>query len=123
MLQTFKADLFKALGHPVRIRILELLRAGEQAVSELQAELEIDASSVSQQLAVLRNRRLITGRKQGTSVYYRVVDEQVFELLDIARMMFDRHLLELHEMAREDDASRPDGSDARLAGAGEPPAS
>ena len=115
MLQTFKADLFKALGHPVRIRILELLRTGEQTVSELQAQLEIDASSVSQQLAVLRNRRLIAGRKQGTSVYYRAVDEQVFELLDIARMMFDRHLHALHEMAREDDAARLDPSlaDAR----------
>jgi ArsR family transcriptional regulator len=119
MLQTFKADLFKALGHPVRIRILELLRTGEQGVSELQAQLEIDASSVSQQLAVLRNRRLITGRKQGTSVFYRVVDEQVFELLDIARMMFDRHLLELNEMAREDDAARLEAAGAALLDGGE----
>lgn len=112
MLQTFKADLFKALGHPVRIRMLELLRTGEQTVSELQAQLAIDASSVSQQLAVLRNRRLIVGRKQGTSVYYRTVDEQVFELLDIARMMFDRHLLALQAMAEEDDAGRLDAPGA-----------
>src|SRR5688572_17631351 len=118
MLQTFKADLFKALGHPVRIRILELLRTGEQAVSELQARLEIDPSSVSQQIAVLRNRQLIVGRKQGTSVYYRVIDEQVFELLDIARMMFDRQLRELHAMAREDDSARLDAPDAALPDAG-----
>ena len=118
MLQTFKADLFKALGHPVRIRILELLRTGEQAVSELQARLEIDPSSVSQQLAVLRNRQLIVGRKQGTSVYYRVIDEQVFELLDIARMMFDRQLRQLHAMAREDDSARFDAPDATLPDAG-----
>jgi ArsR family transcriptional regulator len=120
MLQTFKADLFKALGHPVRIRMLELLRDGEQTVSELQAQLAIDASSVSQQLAVLRNRRLIVGRKQGTSVYYRAVDEQVFELLDIARMMFDRHLLELQAMAEEDDAGRLDASGATPPGPGTP---
>lgn len=106
MLQTFKAELFKALGHPARIRILERLRTGEQTVSELQEVLEIDPSSVSQQLAVLRGRRLVEGRKQGTSVYYRVVDERVYELLDIARGMFDQQLLSLQAMADEDDAVR-----------------
>ena len=108
MLQEFKSELFKALAHPVRIRILELLRAGEQTVSELQAQLEIDPSSVSQQLAVLRNRRLVTGRKQGTSVYYRAQDEQVYALLDTARAMFDQHLLDLQTAADEDDALRSD---------------
>jgi ArsR family transcriptional regulator len=101
VLQVFKAELFKALGHPVRIRILELLRAGERTVSELQAELEIDASSVSQQLAVLRGRQLVTGRKKGTSVHYSVSDPQIFELLDIARSVFDRHLTALQAMAEE----------------------
>lgn len=104
VLQTFKAELFKALGHPVRIRILELLRNGEQTVSELQAQLEIDPSSVSQQLAVLRNRQLVVGRKQGTSVYYSAVDPQVYDLLDVARAMFNRHLLTLQAMADEDDS-------------------
>jgi ArsR family transcriptional regulator len=106
VLQTYKAELFKALGHPTRIRILEQLRNGEQTVSELQAGLVVDLSSVSQQLAVLRNRSLIIGRKQGTSVYYRVVDERVFDLLDIARVMFDQQLLVLQAMADEDDALR-----------------
>ena len=69
MLQGFKADLFKALGHPVRIRILELLRSGERTVSDLQSQLQIEASSVSQQLAVLRSRQLVVGRKEGTSAY------------------------------------------------------
>ena len=85
MLQTFKAELFKALAHPVRIRILELLRNGEMTVSELQSRLEIEAPSVvSQQLAVLRARQLVTGRKEGTNVHYRVVDPQLFALLDAA---------------------------------------
>ena len=101
MLQGFKAELFKALGHPVRIRILELLRNGERTVSELQGELAIDASSVSQQLAVLRARQLVTGRKEGTSVHYSVADPQVFELLEIARSIFDRHLTALQAMAEE----------------------
>lgn len=102
MLQGFKAELFKALGHPVRIRLLELLRDEERTVSELQLALAIDAGSVSQHLAVLRARQLVTGRKEGTSVYYRVADPQVFALLDTARAIFDRHLTTLQAMAHED---------------------
>jgi DNA-binding transcriptional ArsR family regulator len=104
MLQGFKAELFKALGHPVRIRILELLRVSERTVSELQAQLEIEASSVSQQLAVLRSRQLVSGRREGTNVYYSVADPQVFDLLDVARAMFDRQLVTLQAMADEDTA-------------------
>jgi DNA-binding transcriptional ArsR family regulator len=110
MLQGFKAELFKALGHPVRIHILELLRDGERTVSELQTALEIDASTVSQQLAVLRSRQLVTGRKEGTSVYYRVADPAVFELLDIARSIFNRHLVALQAMAEEPAAPVADGN-------------
>ena len=114
MLQGFKAELFKALGHSIRIRILELLRDGERSVSDLQMALEIDASSVSQQLAVLRARQLVVGRKEGTSVYYRAVDPQVFELLDIARSMFDRHLIALQAMVDDD---VPDTASADAGGA------
>ena len=102
MLQTFKAELFKALSHPVRIRILELLRSGEMTVSELHFQLEVDSSSVSQQLALLRARQLVAGRKDGTSVHYRVVDPQVFILLDVARDIFSRHLVSLQAMADGD---------------------
>lgn len=105
MLQGYKAELFKALGHPTRIRILELLREGERTVSDLQAELAIEASSVSQQLAQLRSRQLVSGRKEGTSVYYSVVDQQVFDLLDTARAMFQRQLATLQELADGDESS------------------
>lgn len=105
MLQGYKAELFKALGHPVRIRILELLRDGERTVTQLQEALEIETSSVSQQLAQLRARQLVTGRKDGTSVYYSVVDPHVFDLLDTARAMFQRHLEALQELAERDDAT------------------
>jgi ArsR family transcriptional regulator len=108
VLQGFKAELFKALSHPVRIRILELLRAGEMTVSELQSRLEIEPSSASQQLAVLRGRRLVVGRKEGNSVHYRVVDPQVFDLLDVARAMFERHLLALQALVDENPAQRLD---------------
>lgn len=110
MLQGFKAELFKALGHPVRIHILELLREGERTVSELQAALGIDASTVSQQLAVLRSRQLVAGRKEGTSVYYRVADPAVFELLDIARSIFNRHLIALQAMADDSASTVADGN-------------
>jgi DNA-binding transcriptional ArsR family regulator len=104
MLQGFKAELFKALSHPIRIRILEMLRIGEMTVSELRERLDIEASSVSQQLGVLRARQLVVGRKEGTSVYYRVVDPKVFELLDIARALFERQLGALQALADESDA-------------------
>jgi ArsR family transcriptional regulator len=110
MLQGFKAELFKGLGHPVRIRILELLRSGERTVSELQSSLQIEPSSVSQQLAVLRARQLVSGRKEGTSVYYAVTDPAVFDLLDIARAMFDRQLITLQAMADSDDADAADST-------------
>ena len=102
MLQGFKADLFKALAHPVRIRILELLRGQERSVSELQEALDIEMSSVSQQLAILRGRQLVVGRKEGNSVYYSVVDPQVYALLDTARAMFQRHVAELQDLAERD---------------------
>ncbi|HWV23738.1 MAG TPA: metalloregulator ArsR/SmtB family transcription factor [Thermomicrobiales bacterium] len=105
MLQGYKAELFKALGHPVRIRILEILRQGEQTVSGLQQELGIEMPSVSQQLSVLRARQLVVGRKEGTSVFYSVVDPQVFDLLDTARAMFQRQLDDLQELADADRAS------------------
>lgn len=115
MLQGFKAELFKALGHPIRIRILELLRNGERTVSDLQAALDIDAGSVSQHLAVLRGRQLVVGRKEGTSVYYRVSDSHVFDLLDAARAIFDRHLITLQGMA-DGEPLEVDETDGPLAG-------
>jgi ArsR family transcriptional regulator len=105
VLQGFKAELFKALGHPVRIRILELLRGGERTVSELQTHLQIEASSVSQQLGVLRARHIVVGRKEGTSVYYRVTDPKLFDLLDTGRAIFEGHLVSLQTMAAAGDDS------------------
>lgn len=73
------------LGHPKRVRILELLQDGERAVGELQVQIELDSSGTSQHLAALRRLGLIEGRRRGTSVYYRVCDERVFDLLSTAR--------------------------------------
>jgi ArsR family transcriptional regulator len=115
-LHRFKAEFFRALGHPARLRILELLRSGERSVSELQAELEIDSSSVSQQLAVMRAKNIVDTRRAGTSVFYSVRDPQVFQLLDVARDIFNNHLIDLQAMLEsqaQDDGTetpRPNGT-------------
>ena len=76
-----KANLFRVLGHPARVRILELLHEGERSVGALQAELGLDSGGTSQHLAALRRIGVVESRRQGTSVFYRVDDEQVFDLL------------------------------------------
>lgn len=69
-LYRMKADFFKTLGHPVRIRVLELLSERDQAVSEMLPEVGIEAANLSQQLAVLRRAGLVTARREGLSVLY-----------------------------------------------------
>jgi DNA-binding transcriptional ArsR family regulator len=101
-LQGFKADLFKALAHPARIRVLELLRDGEKSVTALQLALGIEGSTVSQQLAILRMKNLVDTRKSGNNIYYRLRDPQVNNLLAVARRMFDAHLVQLQSMSSED---------------------
>src|SRR2546423_13727302 len=83
-LQTFKAQFFRALAHPVRIRILEILVRGSRTVQELQVALDLEQPVVSQQLAVLRNQNIVTTRKEGLSVRYAVRDPAVGDLLDAA---------------------------------------
>lgn len=97
-LHQFKAEFFKALGHPARLVILEHLRVSEKNVNELQTALGIDQSSVSQHLALLRTKNIVESRKQGTAVYYRVRDPMVFQLLDIAREIFNNHLIDTQAM-------------------------
>src|SRR5579863_5126254 len=82
-----KAEFFKTLGHPARIRVLEVLREGERSVSDLVPEVGLEASHLSQQLAVLRRANLVQTRKEGTSVLYSVANPMVFELLDVARQI------------------------------------
>ena len=99
-LRQFKAEFFKALAHPLRIRALELLRDGPLSVGHLQAAIGAPASSISQQLAVLRSRNVVVTERRGTSVIYRVRDPELFELLDVARRLFNAHLEDTIEMLR-----------------------
>jgi DNA-binding transcriptional ArsR family regulator len=93
-LQQFKAEFFKALAHPMRIRILEVLSEGERNVNELQAILGSEGSAVSQQLAVLRAKNLVNTVKEGTMVVYSLRDPLLKDLLAVARQIFDNHLVE-----------------------------
>lgn len=93
-LQQFKADFFKALGHPLRIRILELLAEGDKNVNELQAIIGSEGSAVSQQLAVLRNKNIVYGTKDGNKVTYSLRDPMIVELLAVARQIFNNHLID-----------------------------
>src|SRR5216684_2717568 len=100
-LQAFKAEFFKALAHPIRIRILEVLVHGERNVHELQEALGLDQPTVSQQLAVLRAKNIVDARKEGTAVRYSVRDTTVRDLLDVTRRIFDNHLIGTQTMLRE----------------------
>jgi DNA-binding transcriptional ArsR family regulator len=97
----FKAAFFKALAHPVRIHILDALREGEQNVNELKDILGIEAPNASQQLAILRAKNLVNTRKDGNNVYYSVRDPAIFELLDISKIIFNNHLIDLQAVLEE----------------------
>jgi DNA-binding transcriptional ArsR family regulator len=100
-LQAFKARFFKALAHPVRIRIVELLVERDRSVQELQAALALDQSSVSQHLAVLRANQVVTARKEGATVRYALRDALVGDLLAVARRIFGNQLAGTQDMLRE----------------------
>jgi ArsR family transcriptional regulator len=93
-----KAELFKALAHPARIRALELLAEGERSVGELQPLVGIESSHLSQQLAVLRRAGLVTTRKDGPSVIYAIRDPQLIELLAVARRILISSLAETEDL-------------------------
>ena len=100
-LQSFKAEFFRALAHPVRIRVLEVLVRGERSVQELQETLGLDQPVVSQQLAILRAKNVVVTRKEGTTVRYALRDPLVDDLLKVARRIFNNHLVGTQGLLRE----------------------
>lgn len=97
-LHRFKAELFKTLGNPLRIKILELLRDGDITVADMLQRLEVEPSTASQQLAVLRAHGIVEGQREGTTVRYRLRDPLVIELLDVARRLFNNRVLDLQQL-------------------------
>ena len=100
-LQTFKARFFRALAHPARIQILEILARGGRTVQELQDALALEQPIVSQQLAVLRNQDIVLAQKRGSSVRYTLRDPLVGDLLNVARRIFNNQLVSRGGLLRE----------------------
>lgn len=96
-LVNFKAEFFKALANPLRIRILDELRSEELTVSEIRERLNVELPNVSQQLAVLRAKNLVRSRKQSNNIYYSCSDPTVFKLLDVAKEIFNNHLIDVRD--------------------------
>ncbi|HEY3269466.1 MAG TPA: metalloregulator ArsR/SmtB family transcription factor [Armatimonadota bacterium] len=97
-LQSWKAEFFKALAHPARIRILECLREGERSAGEIMEELRMEQSNGSQHLAVLRNKGFVTARREGTTILYSVRHPMIFQILDMLREYFHEHLSEVRTL-------------------------
>jgi len=77
-----KAKTLKALGQPTRLRIMEYLRDGERCVCEIFPAIGGQQSNVSRHLAVLKQAGLVSDRREGVSIYYRVLDPALYQLLD-----------------------------------------
>jgi len=109
-LRRFKADIFQALAHPTRIAILELLSDGELSAGELIEKLGMEQANVSQHLAVLRSKQLVSNRRAGNQVFYSVRDRIIIEVLTLMRKYFHAHLAEalgmLDEMEKPLEAAR-----------------
>jgi ArsR family transcriptional regulator len=100
-----KATLFRVLGHPARVRILELLRDGERSVGSLQAELGLGEGSTSQHLGALRRTGLVQSRRDGTTIYYRVDNRRVFDLLAAGRDIIANQLANQQSILNELESS------------------
>ena len=100
-LNEIKAELFKALAHPARVRALEVLTEGERSVSELQPLMGIESSHLSQQLGVLRRAGLVSTRKEGSTVIYALRDPLVGDLLAVAKRLLLRSLTTTRDLLDE----------------------
>ncbi|WP_416979783.1 ArsR/SmtB family transcription factor [Streptomyces sp. T028] len=108
-LYQLKAEFFKTLGHPARIRVLELLSEREHAVAEMLPEVGIEPAHLSQQLAVLRRANLVRTRKEGSTVYYSLANPRVAELLRVARSILSGVLAGQAELLADLQAMQREG--------------
>ncbi|MGW5423789.1 ArsR/SmtB family transcription factor [Streptomyces sp. NPDC003943] len=96
-----KAEFFRMLGHPVRIRVLELLQDGPMAVRDLLAQIEVEPPALSQQLAVLRRSGIVISTREGSTVVYRLAGGDVAELMQAARRILTEMLAGQNELLAE----------------------
>ncbi|MFI6409365.1 ArsR/SmtB family transcription factor [Streptomyces sp. NPDC050548] len=96
-----KAEFFRMLGHPVRIRVLELLQDGPMPVRDLLAAIEVEPAGLSQQLAVLRRSGIVTSTREGATVVYELAGGDVADLMGAARRILTEMLSGRKELLTE----------------------
>ncbi|GAA3428102.1 ArsR/SmtB family transcription factor [Streptosporangium sandarakinum] len=96
-----KAELFRLLGHPVRIRVLELLQDGPMPVRDLLAAIEVEPTGLSQHLAVLRRSGMVSAHRDGSTMVYELSGGDVAELLRAARRLLTQMLAGQRELLGE----------------------
>lgn len=101
LLRVYKASIFQALGHPTRIAIVETLREGELSAGEIQERLGLEQANLSQHLAILRSRQILTNRKERNQVFYSLGNPVLIEVLDIMRRYFQSNLKDAVAMLGE----------------------
>ena len=102
-----KSDLFKALGHPLRVQVLEQLLQGERSVGSLAEALGCELSNLSQQLGVLRRAGIVVTRREGNTIFYDLRDDSVSDLLAAAKRMLVANLTDSHAVLRTMEKDAP----------------
>jgi ArsR family transcriptional regulator len=102
-LRQFKANIFQALAHPTRIAIIEVLRDGELSAGMIIDRLGIEQANASQHFSILRQKQIVTSRKEGNQVFYSVRDPLLIEVLDIMRRYFQAHVEEAMSLLQQID--------------------
>ena len=100
-LRTYKASIFRALSHPTRIAILEVLRSGELSARVIQEKLGVEQANLSQHLAILRSHGIVVNRKDGNQVFYSIRNPLLVEVLDLMRKYFQSSLTDTIQMLEE----------------------
>ena len=96
-----KAELFRTMGHPVRVRVLELLQERPRAVHELLAEIDVEPSNLSQQLAILRRAGLVASAREGSTVRYTLATSDVSDVMSAARRILTELLSDRQDLLSE----------------------
>jgi DNA-binding transcriptional ArsR family regulator len=106
-LRTFKANIFRALSHPTRIAILEVLRDRELSAGTIQEKLGIEQANLSQHLTILRSNQIVLNRKDGNQVFYSIRNPVLVQVLDIMRQYIQSSLADAVQMLGEVEIEAP----------------
>lgn len=108
-----KANLFKGMAHPVRVRVLEILSASpDVSVTDLISDMNVEASRLSQHLSVLRTHHLVVSERRGSQVFYSLAYPRVAELLATAKMLLGEVLESTQQQLLTPEWAAPDASEA-----------